>query len=180
MKHKSIPLEIVNALVTIPSTAFEIEAYPELAILCLQTHSGDWGMELESLISGCIVLGYKKIILDLKDADISTSFQIACIISAWHLLIEVEGTLLICGLTEQARKGLQKLSEPKLFNVFTDMDEGVDWLDSTFEKELKQNFPRTAECKGCGTEGDVSERGDYVCDRCGKTYLVTERGELLF
>jgi hypothetical protein len=180
MKYKRIPLDIVNALVTIPSDAFEIEAHPDVAILCLQTHPRDWGIELEGLVSGCIVLGFKRIVLDLHAADISTSFQIACIISAWHLLIEVGGTLLLCGLTEKTHKNLYDLSELRLFNVHKDIDESIDWLDSAFAFELKRNFPRKAKCTKCGHESEVSGRGAYVCDACGMTYLVTERGELIF
>ncbi|MGA2639423.1 MAG: hypothetical protein ABSG21_00815 [Spirochaetia bacterium] len=180
MKHKIIPLETVNALVTEPSTAFGIETRPEVAILCLKTRSGDWSMELDAVVSGCIVLGFKRIILDLRDADISSSFQVACIVSAWHLLIDVGGTLLLCGLSENAHKKLQDLSESKLFNIVEDMDEGIDWLNSAFGKELKKSFPRQAKCTECGKEGRVFKRGDHVCDGCGMTYLVTERGELLF
>lgn len=179
MSHTYLQLDAVNALLTEPSTALGVEADPEVAILCIQNRSGSWAIELEALVSGCIVLGFKKVVLDLGEARIATPFQTACVISAWHLLIEVGGTLLLCGV-EHGYEGLVGDTERRLFNLLPNKDEAVDWLASVFVKELEQNFPRTARCMTCGTESRVSKRGDHVCDACGMTCLVTERGELLF
>jgi hypothetical protein len=180
MRHNTVSLYAVNALVSEPSTAFGVEERPDVAILCLHNPSEDWSVQLEAIVSGCIVLDLKKIILDLRDTEIATPFQIACIVSAWHLLIDVGGTLLISGLSEHADTSMRELSEPGLFNLFADVDESIDWLDTGFAEQLKANFPRTAKCSVCGTEGGVSNRGDHLCDGCGQTYLVTERGELPF
>jgi hypothetical protein len=45
---------------------------------------------------------------------------------------------------------------------------------------MKNAFPRQVTCSECGVRSEVQRRGDHVCTGCGMTYLVTERGELLF
>ena len=100
-----------------------IEAHPDVAILGLQNTSDDWSMQLEAIVAGCVVLDLKKIILDLRDAEITTPFQIACIVSAWHLLIDVGGTLLICGLSERANRGMRECQSRARLNLFADADD---------------------------------------------------------
>lgn len=180
MKHKILPLETVNTLLTEPSVAFGVEERPDVAVLVLESATQDWGASLDSVVAGCLVLGFRKMILELEKAEISSSFLIACIASAWQRLIETGGTLVICGMSENAYARFQDLIEPSLFNIHKNLDESVDWLDSAFELELERNFPRDAKCTECGTVSQVTIRGEHVCVECGMTFLVTERGELLF
>jgi hypothetical protein len=180
MKHTILALETVNALITEPSIAYGIEKCPDIAVLALKSPTLDWGAGLDALVDGCVVLGFKKIILDLKETEISSSFLIACVVSAWHRLIENGGTLVICGLSEGAYKRFQELIEPRLFNMYDNLDVCIDWLDSVFGLELDRNFPRDVKCTECGTVGQVAKRGEHLCTECGVTYLVTERGELPF
>ena len=180
MKNKLVPLEEVNALVTEPSIALGVEGQPEVAIVCISAKGPDWSTELERVVSGCIVLGYKRILFDLRGAEVTDPFQIACIISAWHLLVEVGGTFLMSSLSDQSIETLKEQFDPKLFNIFDDIDDGISWIGFGFDQDLKQKFPRIAKCKECGTEGTVHKRGDHLCDECGMTYMITERGELPF
>ena len=180
MEYQRLPLEAVTSLLTIPSVAFAIEGIPEVAILRVGAGALDWALGLEDVVSGCLVLGFKSILLDLEEASISTSFEIACIVSAWKLLIEVGGTLALCCLSPKSVEEITRLSKPGLFNVFGDVDRGIDWTSRSFEVDLKQGFPRTTKCGECGAEGKVVKRGEHVCDECGTIYLVTERGELRF
>jgi anti-anti-sigma regulatory factor len=180
MKHKILPLETVNALITEPSICFGVDERPDVAALVLKSSTKEWSEGLDAVVEGCIVLGFRKIVLDLEETEISSSFVIACIVSAWQRLIESGGTLVICGLTESAYKRFQELVEPSLFNIHENLDECVDWLDYAFGPELESNFPRVVHCTACGAVGQVARRGDHLCTECGMTYLVTERGELLF
>ncbi len=180
MMRNTIPLETVNALITAPSVAFGIEEHPDVAVLFFRSPTQDWGVGLNAVVDGCLVLGFNRIILQLEETEISSSFLIACIASAWQRLIENRGTLVICGLKEAAYKKFQELIEPRLFNVYESLDACVDWLDTGFGREIAGNFPRAAKCVECGTVGEVAKRGDHVCIECGTTYLVTERGELPF
>ena len=180
MKRRTLPLVEINALVTEPSTSLGVEGLPDVAIISVRARGPDWSTELDRVVSGSIVLGFKKILLDLREADVMEPFQIVCIVSAWHLLVEVGGTLAMSGLSATAFDALRQEYEPDLFNIFEDMDQAIAWIDSGYEMSLKSSFPRTARCKACGTEGKVQKRGDYLCDECGMTYMVTERGELPF
>jgi DNA-directed RNA polymerase subunit RPC12/RpoP len=180
MTHKIVPLEAVNALVTEPSTAYGIEEFTDVAVLDIKSETQDWGAGLDVLVDGCLVLGFTKIVLRLEQAEIASSFLVACIVSAWQRLIERAGTLVICGLTENAYKRLQELIDPNRFNIYKDIDACVDWLDSTYNRALEESFPRVVKCSECGAASQITNRGNYLCDECGRTYLVTERGELLF
>jgi DNA-directed RNA polymerase subunit RPC12/RpoP len=180
MKHTILPLETVNALVTEPSVAFGIEGRPDIAALSIKSPTGEWGSKLDAVVDGCLVLGFTKMVLDLQQAEIATSFSIACIASAWQRLINHDGTLVMYGLTPTASLRFQELIEPGLFNVHENLDACVDWLDSGFRQDLERNFPRIAKCSTCGAVGQIANRGDHVCTECGMTYLVTERGELPF
>jgi hypothetical protein len=180
MIHKAVPLDEINALATEPSTAQGVESLPDVAILRIATAESDWGTQLDRVVSGCLVLGYRKIVVDLQGSSISTAFQIACLVSAWHLLVAAGGTLILSGLSPEDLAELGKEFDPTLFNLSQDVDEGIDWLEAGFEEDVRQNFPREARCRDCGSVGTVARRGDHVCDDCGMTYLVTERGELPF
>jgi hypothetical protein len=179
MKYNLQPLEAAGALLVAPSVAFGIEGHPDVAILDIKSQTENWGLDLDSVVKGCLVLGFNRIILNLADAAVSSSFVIACIASAWHNLVENRGTLVLC-MKESARKGFQELTETTLFNIYEETDACVDWLDSEFPREIRNNFPRGAKCAECGAIGQVGRRGDHVCAECGTTYLVTERGELRF
>jgi hypothetical protein len=180
MKHELQPLETVNALVTEPSVAFGVEGRPDLAILVMRTKVEHWTEGLDSLVAGCLVLGFRNVILQMDGVGLDSSFQIACVVSAWQQLIEASGTLALCGLSAEASRRLQELVEPRLFNLFDSVDAALDWLESSFTRELTANFPRSSTCGKCGAAGTVTRRGDHMCPECGMTYLVTERGELLF
>ena len=180
MEYQRLPLEAVTSLLTIPSVAFAIEGIPEATILHVGAGALDWTLGLEDAVSGCVVLGFRTILLDLEEARISSSFEMACIVSAWKLLIEAGGTLGLCCLSQESAGEFARLTEPDLFNVFDDVDHGIEWISHDFEHDLKQKFPRTAKCVECGTAGRVVKRGEHVCDGCGMIYLVTECGELRF
>jgi DNA-directed RNA polymerase subunit RPC12/RpoP len=180
MKYSILPLETVNALVTEPSVAFGIGGRPDIAALSIKSPTRDWGAELDAVVDGCLVLGFKKIVLDLREAEITSAFSIACIASAWQRLINHDGTLAIYGLAPNPYVRFQELIEPTLFNVHENLDACIDWLDSGFRLDLERNFPRIAKCSACGAVGQIANRGDHVCTECGMTYLVTERGELPF
>ena len=180
MKHKVQPLETVNALVTEPSVACGVEGRPDVAVLVFQSPAQDWAAGLDAVVDGCLVLGFRKLILELKKTEISSSFLIACIVSAWQRLLANGGTLVLCGLSGTAYRRFQELIDAGLFNVHDNLDACVDWLDSRFGLELEQNFPRAVKCSECGAASQVARRGEHVCTECGTTYLVTERGELPF
>jgi hypothetical protein len=180
MKHELQPLETVNALVTEPSVAFSVEGRPELAILVMRTKVDHWTEGLDSLVSGCVVLGFRHVILQMDGVGLDSSFQIACVVSAWQQLIDASGTLMLCGLSAEASRRLRELVEPRLFNLFDGVDAALDWVESRFERELAASFPRETKCGKCGAAGTVTRRGDHMCPECGMTYLVTERGEILF
>src|SRR5271157_779137 len=162
MKHNTFPLETVNALVTEPSVAIGIDGHPDVAVLVMMSSSPHWGMGLEAVVDGCLVLGFRKIILDLKEADISSSFHVACVASAWKLLIDNGGTLVIFGLAGSRYELFRGLIDPRLFNLLDDLDGCVDWLDTGFQKELEESLPRVAKCIECGSVGQVSTRGDNI------------------
>ena len=174
------PLETLNALLAEPSVAYGLEGHPDVAIIDIGMQSQDWATGLDAVVRGSMVLGFRNLILNLEKVGISSSFEIGCIVSSWQLLIDREGTLCICGLSKKALADLQELTDLGQFNLFDEMESCINWLDSTFPTELKRNFPRTAKCTECNAVGEVSKRGEHVCDNCGITYLVTERGELLF
>jgi hypothetical protein len=180
MKHTTVPLETVTALVTEPSVALGFEEHPDVAVLALKSETGDWGSGLNAVVDGCLVLGFRKLIFQMEEAEISSSFLIACIVSAWQRLIEGGGTLVISGLSKRASARFHELIEPGLFNIHDNLDASVEWLDSAFPLELEENFPRTVRCTECGAVSQVARRGDHLCDDCGMTYLVTERGEIPF
>jgi hypothetical protein len=180
MKHARQPLETVTSLLTAPSAGFAVDGSPDTAILHIGPDAPGWAVGLEAATSGCLVLGFKKILLDLEEAGVSTSFEIACIVSSWKLLIDAGGTLALCGLSAASLEELKRLSEPTLFNTLRDVDAGIDWIELDYERFLVRAFPRKAKCVVCGTEGHVAKRGEHVCDGCGMIYLVTERGELQF
>jgi hypothetical protein len=179
MKNNIVPLETVNALVFAPSLAFGVEGHPDVVIIDMKSSEQDWATGLDAVVGGCLVLGFKKMILKLPEAEAFSSFVLACIATAWLRLVENGGTLVICGLSESASKRFEELAEPRLFNMHGNLDSAIDWLTSGFEIEVSQGFPRTAKCHECGTVGHVVRRGDHSCPECGMTYLVTERGELL-
>ena len=180
MKHTMQPSETLNALLAEPSVAFGLEGRPDVAIIDIRTQSQDWAVGLDAVVRGSMVLGFRILVLNLEKVGISSSFEIGCIVSSWQMLIDCEGTLCICGLSEKALAELQELTDLGQFNLFRELDTCIEWLISTFPTELERNFPRTAKCTECSTVGEVSKRGEHVCDNCGITYLVTERGELLF
>ena len=90
------------------------------------------------------------------------------------------GTLALCALSASSFDELARLTEPALFNVFRDVDAGIDWIAARLAGLLMRGFPRKRRCLECGTDSQVAKRGEHVCDECGMTYLVTERGELQF
>jgi hypothetical protein len=180
MTHTMFPLEAVKALVTEATVALGTASAPETAVVCVPPGDTSWGTELERVVSGCVVLGFKSFMLDLRGGVIASSFEVGCIISAWHLLVEAGGTLVVSSLSAEAREALREQYDPSLFNIFDGIDAGLDWLESGFEDDMNKKFPRTAKCRECGEEGIVRKRGNHVCDGCGMTYLVTERGELPF
>ena len=179
MKYVIVPLETVNALVTEPSRAFGIAGRADIVVISVASPPNDWGTELDDVVDGCLVLGFNKLVLDLEQTQISSSFLIACIASAWQRLIDNDGTLAFYGLSKSADEQLRGLIDPALFNIFGSLDECIDWLESEGTK-FEGNFPRPAQCAACGVAGQVGSRGEHVCAECGTTYLVTERGELLF
>jgi hypothetical protein len=180
MKYSILPLETVNALETEPSVAFGIEGRPDIVALSIKSPTREWGAELDAVVDGCLVLGFKNVVLDLREAAMASSFSIACIASAWQRLIDHDGTLAMYGLAPAPYARFQELIEPSLFNVHENLDSCLDWLDSGFRLDLARNFLRIAKCGSCGAVGQVANRGDHVCTECGTTYLVTERGELPF
>jgi hypothetical protein len=180
MEYERVPLETVTSLMTSPSVAFAIEGSPDSAILHIGPDAQEWAVGLEAVSTGCLVLGFKNILLDLGEASVSTSFEIACIVSSWKLLIDAGGTLALCALSALSFEELKRLSEPALFNVFRDLDAGIDWVKRDYEEFLLHAFPRDEKCLECGTEGQVAKRGEHVCGGCGIIYLVTERGALQF
>jgi hypothetical protein len=180
MKYKTIELEEINALATEPSKALGVERLTDVAILCIRTSDEDWSTQLDRVVSGCIVLGFVKIVVDLEGVRITTPFQIACLVSAWHQLVAAGGTLVLSGMSAQAVGELSQEFDPTLFNMSRETEEAIDWLSSAFEQDTAQNFPRFSRCTTCGAEGKVAKRGDHLCDNCGMTYLVTERGDLPF
>ncbi len=120
------------------------------------------------------------VVLEVGESQIGSSFQVACLASAWKLLVDRGGTLALCGLSKSAHSSLQGVVETSLFNIFDTVDAAIDWLGSGFAADMEKNFPRAVKCGECGSQGEVAHRGDHVCTGCGMTYLVTERGELLF
>ena len=180
MKHDVLPLETVNALLTDPSRAFSVAGHPDLAIIRPGATAPEWAAELDRLAAECAVLGFRTLVLHLEGLTVSTSFEIACLVSAWKLLMDRGGTLVLCGLSEAARTRLEELVQTSQFNLFDGVDESVDWLDTGFVPQVHKSFPRAVKCTECGALGEVQHRGDHMCPDCGFTYLVTERGELLF
>jgi anti-anti-sigma regulatory factor len=180
MKHDILPLETVNALLTEPSTAFGAAGHPDIAIICLGAPSQEWATELERVVGGCLVLGFRTVVLEMDRAEVSSSFQVACLASAWQHLMDRGGTLVLCRFSQAAARHLEDLIETSQFNIFDTVDESIDWLDTAFVPQVHKRFPRVVTCAECGSPGEVRRRGDHVCTECGVTYLVTERGELLF
>ena len=170
----------MSALITEPSSAIGIEALPDVAVLSIHSRDEAWASQLEGIMSGGIVLGFRKMVLDLQHASLSSAFQVACLVSAWHLLVNAEGTLAISGLSAAGKSALGDEHDPALFNLFMDADEALDWLERGFDDAIKRSLPRACRCGACGAEGKVEKRGNYLCDNCGLTYLVTEKGELPF
>lgn len=179
MKHDIHSLDTVNALLTEPSTAFSVHGRTDVAIIRVGGAS-EWAAELDRVAAGCLVLGFRSIVLDMANTEIGSSFQVACLGSAWHLLLDRGGTLAICGVSTPALERLQGLVDTRLFNIMDTMDAAIDWIDSGFPEDVQKSFPRTVTCSECGATGEVQGRGDHLCPSCGMTYLVTERGELLF
>jgi len=180
MRYATVALEEVNALATETTRAYGVASATEVAILCMGSSDEDWSTQLDRVVSGCVVLGYNRIVVDLQTVSITTTFQIACLVSAWHQLVSAGGTLVLSGMTNESLTELSKEFDPVLFNMSRDVDEGIEWLLTAFDQDAGQNFPRFARCANCGAEGEVTRRGDHVCENCGTTYLVTERGDLPF
>ncbi|HEY9595674.1 MAG TPA: hypothetical protein VHE79_14440 [Spirochaetia bacterium] len=180
MKYATVALEEVNALATESTRALGVKTATDVAILCMGSKDEGWGTQLDRVVSGCLVLGYNKIVVDLEKVSLTSSFQIACLVSAWHQLVVAGGTLVLSGMTADSLAELAKELDPVLFNMSRDIEEGIEWLVTAFEQDAGQNFPRFAKCEKCGAEGKVTRRGDHVCENCGTTYLVTERGDLPF
>jgi hypothetical protein len=176
--HDTFDLETVNALLTEPSHAIGVEGHPDVAVLVLKSSHVHWGTGLDEVVNGCLVLGFKKIIARLDEADISSSFHIACLASAWQRLIDNGGTLILSNVTGETYRHFAELIDPALFNIHATLPESVNWLDEAYEAELSERLPRVVTCSGCGGVGQVSSRGEHLCTDCGATYLVTERGEI--
>ena len=178
--HGTFDLETVNALLTEPSHAIGVGGHPDVAVLVLKSSASHWGTGLDAVVDGCLVLGFRKIVARLDEADVSSSFHVACLASAWHRLIDNGGTLVLSNLTEEKYREFAGLIDPALFNIHATVDESIDWLDGAYETELGARLPRVVTCSGCGSSGQVSTRGEHLCTECGMTYLVTERGEISF
>ncbi|HET6451206.1 MAG TPA: STAS domain-containing protein [Spirochaetia bacterium] len=179
MTNEIQPLETVNALLIEPSAAFGVAGHPDLAVIRVGA-APEWATELDRVVAGCVVLGFRTVILQLEGAEIASSFHIACLASAWRLLIDRGGTLVLCQLSEAARRRLGELVEESQFNIFDSVEDAIEWLDTAYVPQMHKSFPRAVKCVECGAGGEVSRRGDHVCTECAVTYLVTERGELLF
>jgi len=180
MKHEVLPLETVNALLTEPSRAFGVAGHPDVAIIRLGASPHEWATELDRVVAGVLVLGFRTVVLQMNGEEISTSFQVACVASAWKLLMDRGGTLALCELSGAATQRLGNLVDTGQFNIFETVDDSIEWLDTVYVMEMHERFPRSVTCQECGSPGEVRRRGDHVCSECGFTYLVTERGELLF
>ena len=180
MKHEVLPLETVNALLTEPCKAFGAPGHPDVAIIRLGASPHDWATGLDRVIAGILVLGFRTVVLEMKEEEIASSFQIACLASAWKALLERGGTLVLCELSAAATQRLGELIDTGQFNIFETVDDSIEWLDTSFVVQMHKSFPRSVTCVECGSPGEVQRRGDHVCTECGFTYLVTERGELLF
>ena len=111
MKHTIQPSETLNALLAEPSVAFGLEGRPDVAIIDIRTQSQDWAVGLDAVVRGSMVLGFRILVLNLEKVGISSSFEIGCIVSSWQMLIDREGTLCICGLSEKALAELQELTD---------------------------------------------------------------------
>jgi hypothetical protein len=176
--HDTFDLETVNALLTEPSHAIGVEGHPDVAVLVLKSSNDHCGTGLDEVVDGCLVLGFRKIIARLDEADISSSFHIACLASAWQRLIDNGGTLILTNVAGKKYRHFAELIDPSLFNIHETLHESVDWLDDAYEAELAGRLPRAVTCSGCGVVGQVASRGEHLCTECGATYLVTERGEI--
>jgi hypothetical protein len=177
MKYTLASQDAVNALLAAPSVAFGVQECPDIVVLSIHGGDPDWALGLDTVIPGCIVLGYTRLVLDLADAAITTPFHVACIVAAWHALIDAAGTLALSGLSALGLEQLRALVDTGQLNLFPEVAAAVAWLASGYETDVKRSFPRKTTCSECGSEGTVVRRGDHVCDGCGMTFLVTERGE---